>query len=323
MAKKRKYDVQPIDVPELGQVDREILTKTVDDGVYPLAMAKEIRLNRIKPDPDQPRTDYDEESLQGLAVSIEQQGVLNPISVQYMRQGDYFMIIHGERRWRAAKMAGLETVPAIVRDVDIEERLVQQLIENVQREDLNPVDRGKALKRLREELELNSWKAVGEKIGVSRVRVHQLLATIQFPPEIQEDLRAGNLSEKRSRVYTGLPVHHQLALHRARKEKDLTDEQVDQISRLLKKNKEEQASEIIQRVSAREEKVTEEPSSTPERKRPDARIQSLTRLSDRLERVLSTLTIDELSEDERNEFENALRSLQALVEVLLTRLDDG
>ena len=110
MARRRKYALKPVEMPELGEVDREILGKTLDDGVYPLSMAKEIRLDRIKPDPNQPRTHPAPEGLEELAASIKEQGVLNPIGVQYMRQEDYFMIVHGERRWKAAKMAGLDRV---------------------------------------------------------------------------------------------------------------------------------------------------------------------------------------------------------------------
>lgn len=321
MAKKHKFDIKPVGEAELGQVDREILGKTVDDGVHPLSMAKEIRLDRIKPDPTQPRTDFDPERLEELAASIEEQGILNPISVQYVRDEDYFMIIHGERRWKAAKMVGLKAIPAIIKTVDEGQRLVQQLIENIQREDLNPVDRGEALRRLREELRLTSWKAVGEKIGVSRVRVHQLLATTEYPEEIQEDLRSGAISEKEARVYTSLPTHHQLALHRAWKDEELSGEQAQQVARFLKDQPQQDLEEAIKALFSEGQSVEESSSRREGKRKPSFTAQSVIKFNDRLQKALPGFELGNLSSDDRDRLGDSLRNLHSLIEELLERLE--
>ena len=320
MAKKRKYEIDPVHVGELSSVDRDILTKTIDDGVYPLSMAKEIRLDRIRPDPNQPRTDTDSENLKRLATSIKEQGVLNPIGVQYVRQGNYFMIIHGERRWKASKMAGLETIPAIIKTVDAGERLIQQLVENIQREDLNPVDRGEALKRLRERLALSSWKTVGEKIGIGRVRVHQLLATTELPQEVQEDLRAGVISEKDTRAYTSLSSKDQLSLHQARKEKRLTEAQITRVARALKKHPHRKVEEVIQEVKAESEPLKRIP---PRGTKTNAglTVQSMIKFNHQLQKAIPGLALNELPESEQELFKDTLRTLHTLIEELLGQFE--
>src|SRR5690606_20575713 len=110
-----------------------------------------LRLDAIQPDPVQPRRTFSADSLTELSESIRQDGVIQPIEVTEVRPNQY-LIVHGERRWRAAKMAGLETIPAVVRRLDYDEttRFVRQLVENIQREDLNDVDRAAGLLRLRD-----------------------------------------------------------------------------------------------------------------------------------------------------------------------------
>jgi len=321
MAAKRTITIEPIAMPQLGEADREILEKSVDDGVYDLAMAKEIRLDRIRPDPTQPRREMDPEGLEELANSIKEQGVLNPISVEYVREEDYFLIVHGERRWRAAQMAGLKNIPALIRRMDGGDRLIQQLIENIQREDLNPVDRGQALKRLREELQLSSWQAVGERIGVGRRRVHQLLATTELAPVVQEDLRAGVISEKDTRIYRGLSTEHQVALHKARRGRQLTTEDTAQAARLLKDDPDLEVSQVILRT--KEDSRSPVKGSTRERGGRTANtIRSVIGLNRRLQRALPSLEVDDLSPGDRGELKQALESLQGLIEQLLGQLED-
>lgn len=237
MPPKAKFTIQPIAKGEVRGADREILAKTQDDGVYPLSMAKEIRLDRIRPDPNQPRRTMDEEALRELAASIREQGVLQPIVVQYVPEGEggYFMLTHGERRWKAAMMAGLETIPAIIREeADSTTRLVRQLMENIQREDLNAVDRARALQALKKQLGDVSWDEVGQKVGISKRRVLQLVATTELPPEIQDDIRAERITEKETRPYRGLPPETQLEIHQARQQEGLTPQEVAAIVKRVK-----------------------------------------------------------------------------------------
>ena len=181
-------------------------------GVSDLTNAKEIALTRIEPDPDQPRRTFDEVRLEELTASIQIEGILQPIVVRYHEERDLYIIIHGERRWRAANAAGLSAIPALVRDVPEERRLVQQLMENIVRDDLNTVDRAAALRTLKRQLGDASWETVAEAVGIKRSRLFQLLDTEKLPEPIQDDIRAGRLSEKQSRVLQGLAPVFQTVL---------------------------------------------------------------------------------------------------------------
>ncbi len=187
-------------------------TRPQATGVADLADAKEIELPRIEPDAHQPRRTFDEERLEELASSIRTEGVLQPIVVRYEQERDIYVIVHGERRWRAARRAGLSAIPALVRDVPEERRLLQQLMENVIRDDLNAIDRAAALRSLREQLGGVPWEQVAETVGIKRSRLFQLLGTEKLPDAAQEDIQSGRLSEKQSRALQGLPAIRQDAL---------------------------------------------------------------------------------------------------------------
>ena len=203
-------------------------------GVEDLLTAKEIRLDRIVADPDQPRRHFDEERLEELAASIRLEGVLQPIVVRYEPSADIYVIVHGERRWRASKVAGIESIPAIVRDVPVGRRLIQQLMENVVRDDLNALDRAAALRSLKAQLGDASWETVAEAVGIRRSRLFQLLGTEKLPESIQADIRAGRISEKQSRALQGLPSEQQRALRDAIVADDLSAETALAIARRLK-----------------------------------------------------------------------------------------
>ncbi len=168
-------------------------------GVQDLVNAKEISLDRIEADPDQPRTTIDETALDELAASIERQGVLQPIAVRYNDERDMYVVIHGERRWRAARQAGLQVIPAIVREVDPESILLQQLMENIVREDLNALDRAHALRALKEQMNDAPWDSVAAAVGIRRSRLFQLLGTEKLSEEFRRLLREGVVSEKQTR----------------------------------------------------------------------------------------------------------------------------
>ncbi|MGC4191187.1 MAG: ParB/RepB/Spo0J family partition protein [Thermomicrobiales bacterium] len=187
-------------------------TRPQAKGVTDLQDAKEIALDRIMPDPDQPRRSFDPDRLQELAASIRAEGVLQPIVVRYAEADDRYVIVHGERRWRASAIAGQGTIPALVRDVPTERRLLQQLMENVVRDDLNAVDRANALRALRAQLGDPPWEVVAEAVGIRRSRIFQLLGTGKLSLEAQANIQHGALSEKQSRLLQGLPPARQEAL---------------------------------------------------------------------------------------------------------------
>lgn len=181
-------------------------------GVRDLTEAKGIAIDRIHPDPSQPRRTFDPDKLDELAASIAIEGVLQPIVVRFDPDNDRYVIVHGERRWRAAKRAALTELPAIVRDVPVERRLLQQLMENVIRDDLNAVDRAAALRALRSQMGEPPWDEVADAVGIKRSRLFQLLGTGKLNPTAREDIQAGRLSEKQSRALQSLSAAKQEAL---------------------------------------------------------------------------------------------------------------
>jgi ParB family chromosome partitioning protein len=181
-------------------------------GVADLLEAKQIQLERIEPDPDQPRRAFDDERLDELAAAIRAEGVLQPIAVRYDEPRDVYVILHGERRWRAAGRAGLPSIPAIVREVPEDRRLLQQLMENIVREDLNAVDRAAALRALKARLGDASWDKVAEAVGIRRSRLFQLLGTEKLDPSLQDAIRRGLVSEKQTRALHDLQPEQQADL---------------------------------------------------------------------------------------------------------------
>jgi ParB family chromosome partitioning protein len=159
---------------------------------------RELPVEVIKPNPNQPRTKIDPESLSGLASSIEANGVVQPLLVRPLPDGSYELIA-GERRWRAAQAAGLAKVPAVVRDQELAERLQVALIENMVREDLNPVDEARACAALVDELGL-SREDLARRVGRSRPAVSNLIRLLDLPDEALELLESGELSEGHGRA---------------------------------------------------------------------------------------------------------------------------
>ncbi len=202
-------------------------------GVRDLVDAKEIDVERISPDPGQPRQTFDQDALEELASSIRQEGVLQPIAVRYDGEDDHYVILHGERRWRAAQIAGLSSIPAIVREVPEERRLIHQLMENVVREDLNAVDRAAALRALKRQMDDAPWERVAEAVGIRRSRLFQLLSTEKLAGPVQDRIRAGELSEKQTRALQSLSTGAQQALGELILA-GATDDEVREISRQLR-----------------------------------------------------------------------------------------
>ncbi len=221
-------------------------------GVEDLPTAKEIRLDRIAADPEQPRRTFDPERMAELVASIKREGILQPIAVRYDADHDVYVVVHGERRLRAAREVGLASVPAVVRDVPQDRRLVQQLMENVVRDDLNAVDRAAALRALKAQLGDVAWEAVAEMVGIRRSRLFQLLGTEKLPDDVQDDIRGGRLSEKQSRALQGLPSSQQAALRDAIIRDNLPAEEGLRLARELKKSAIDDdfdaATEVIERT---------------------------------------------------------------------------
>jgi ParB family chromosome partitioning protein len=159
---------------------------------------RELALDLIKPNPRQPRRDFDEEALLALAESIRSRGLLQPIVVRPLAGGT-FELVAGERRLRASKLAGLELIPAVVREAEDWERLDLALAENMARVDLNPIEEARACAMLVEDLGITKGE-VGRRVGKSRVAVSNLIRLLDLPDEVLELIEAGSLSEGHGRA---------------------------------------------------------------------------------------------------------------------------
>lgn len=142
-----------------------------------------VRINEVEPNRDQPRKDFDEDALMELADSIRQFGILQPLLVQ--KKKNYYEIIAGERRWRAAKLAGIKEVPIIVKDYTDQEIVEISLIENIQRENLNPIEEAMAFKRLLQEFQLKQDE-VAERVSKSRTAVTNSMRLLKLSPRVQQ-----------------------------------------------------------------------------------------------------------------------------------------
>ncbi|MBQ8759210.1 MAG: ParB/RepB/Spo0J family partition protein, partial [Clostridia bacterium] len=176
-----------------------------------------IRLSDIEPDKDQPRKVFNDESLASLAESIERHGILQPLVVRKAKTpgndtaaskllGDKYTIISGERRWRAAKMAGLTEVPVVIKDLADSDVAAIMLVENLQREDLNPVELAEGLKRLLDEFGLTQEEAASV-VGISRPALTNSLRLLNLPEEALDSLASGDISAGHARALLSLGNH--------------------------------------------------------------------------------------------------------------------
>lgn len=215
----------------------KIVEKVVEKPVEKIVekpVEQTLKLNLIEPNSEQPRKNFDEESLQELADSIRQYGILQPLIVQ--KKGNHYEIIAGERRWRASQQAGKDSIPAVVREVPDEAAIAMALIENIQREDLNPIEEAVALQRLQQEFELTQQQ-VADAVGKSRASVANLLRLIALPDEIKTLLSHGDLEMGHARALLGLPEDQQVDAARRVVAEALNVRQTEALVRGLLKDK--------------------------------------------------------------------------------------
>ena len=170
---------------------------------------QELPIASIAPNPHQPRTGIDEAALEELAESIRQHGLLQPVVVTQGEQDGAYLLVAGERRWRAAQRAGLETIPALVKEAAPLGRLELALVENIQREDLAPLELAAAYRALIDEHGLTQER-VAQRIGKSRVAVANTLRLLQLPAPARQALAAGQISEGHARALLGAPTEEGL-----------------------------------------------------------------------------------------------------------------
>ena len=195
------------------------------------ANLKNIPVDLIQPGKYQPRTDMHETSLEELANSIKKQGVMQPIVLRPISSSRY-EIIAGERRWRATQLAGLHSIPAIIKEVSDESAIAMSLIENIQRENLNPIEEAMALKRLQDEFELTQQE-VAEAVGKSRATVTNLIRLIGLNPDVRRMVEHGDLEMGHARALLSLPDLQQSEAARTVVGKGLSVRQTESLVRRL------------------------------------------------------------------------------------------
>ena len=212
--------------------------------------ARLLDIERVFANPEQARTDFPPESIAELAASMRRDGQLQPILVRPRRTSTWasasasasgdepehqeFEIVMGERRWRAARSIGLGQIRATVRDIDDAEMLRLSLVENIQREDLNAVDRARTLLKLKQSSPGLHWHDIAQDLGLSRQSINNLVALLKLPQDIQDDIRAGNLSEKHGRALRQLEGEEQKALSQQIKDGHISGDAALERARSLK-----------------------------------------------------------------------------------------
>lgn len=191
----------------LGAIFGENTSPAVENVQEPASAAQELLIKNIAANPYQPRCNFDEEKLQELAASIKEFGVVQPVVVR--KKGRSYELVAGERRLRAAGLAGLTKVPAIVKDYDDAKMMEIALIENIQRHDLNPIEEAQGLRRLMQEFKLTQ-EQTAEKVGRSRSAVTNILRLLNLPEQVQKQIINGVLTMGQAKQLLGLPKPEQM-----------------------------------------------------------------------------------------------------------------
>ena len=219
----------------LGRGLDAIFGGNIEVKAKPMSEMIEIKISDIVPNPTQPRTEFDEEALEELADSIRQLGLIQPITVK--RDGEKYIIISGERRWRASEKAGLESVPAYIREVDDTTLHAMALVENIQREDLNAIEISLGMQRLVEECGLTQ-EVLAERLGKKRSTVANYLRLLNLPEEIQFAIKSGVISMGHAKVLVGVESKaKQLSLLKRCIKSNLSVRQLEELVRNLSERK--------------------------------------------------------------------------------------
>ncbi|HSK14134.1 MAG TPA: ParB/RepB/Spo0J family partition protein [Phnomibacter sp.] len=222
----------------LSNIDADLKTTTGhlrNDIVEKQTTSKRIALSQIDPNPNQPRNDFDEKALDELAASIRLHDIIQPLTVVHLPSGRY-KLIAGERRYRAAKLAGIADVPVYVREANDQQILELALLENLQREDLNAIEVALSYKRMMDELHYTQ-EEVAERMGKERSTVANYIRLLKLPPDIQIAVRNGNLSMGHARALINVDqIEKQLFIYHEIQEKGLSVRQTEELVRRLYKN---------------------------------------------------------------------------------------
>ena len=226
----------------LGKGLSALFGENIEVKAKPMTEMVEIALSDIIPNPTQPRTEFDEEALEELADSIRQLGLIQPITVK--REGEKYIIISGERRWRASEKAGLKRIPAYIREVDDTTLHAMALVENIQREDLNAIEISLGMQRLVEECGLTQ-EALAERLGKKRSTVANYLRLLNLPEEIQFAIKGGIISMGHAKALVAVESKSkQLSLLKRCIKNNLSVRQLEELVRLSSEAKPKAAAVV-------------------------------------------------------------------------------
>lgn len=211
-------------------LDAIFKNESIDLKAKPMSEMAEIAIADIIPNPAQPRHEFDEEALAELADSIRTLGVIQPVTVKRTADGK-FILISGERRWRASQSAGLGTLPAYIRDVDDTDLHAMALVENLQRRDLNAIEVALGLQRLVDECGLTQ-ESLSDKVGMKRSTVSNYMRLLKLPVEVQLAIKEGVISMGHAKAIAGADPRKQLPLLRKCVRKDLSVRQMEELVRM-------------------------------------------------------------------------------------------
>ncbi|MBU4362009.1 ParB/RepB/Spo0J family partition protein [bacterium] len=193
---KDTFDSLPVQEEETIKEER----KGIREGTKGLSGARIIEISRIKLDPEQPRKSLNQKRLNELAESIKKHGLLQPISVEYIEHEDCFKIINGERRYKAAKLSDLQELPCIIKNIDRHTRLIHQLIENIQRQDLPPLEEADSIQALINKKRMDnpnySQREASRELGLPKSYVNEMLSLLKLPRDIKESVRTSDTVPK-------------------------------------------------------------------------------------------------------------------------------
>ena len=215
----------------LGKGLDALLPKALEDPPAPRDGLSALAVETVYRSPHQPRRRINEEGIEELAASIRSQGLLEPIIVRPRAEGGY-EIVAGERRWRAAQRVGLESIPALIRDIDDRQAMAIALIENIQREDLNPLEEAAAFKRLQAEYDM-THEEIADAVGRTRPAVSNLLRLLNLAPGVRRMIDDGQLEMGHARALLTLPVDEQLAAGREVARRSLSVRQTEALVKRL------------------------------------------------------------------------------------------
>ena len=248
-----RNNVQKTEKKEAQTSEKEILN--VVQEISPQEQEKEVqtqaelelKISEIEPNRDQPRKAFDEEQLEELADSIRKYGVLQPLLVQ--KKGESYEIIAGERRWRAAKLAGLKMSPAVIREYSPQQAMEIALIENVQREDLNPIEEAQAYQRLMQEFSLKQ-EEIAERVSKNRTTITNCMRLLNLAPEVQQMLIEGRIASGHARALLAVAdPYQQLELAKKVELERMSVREVEKAVKLLgKEKKEKKKSQVDEAV---------------------------------------------------------------------------